>query len=163
MAALVDLAVDCANVLGESPIWSGREQRLYWVDIPGRTLSAWEPATQQAPCRSVALPAQVGTIVPRAGGGLLACLEEDIVPVNPDTGVVGLPIARVPAEHRARPLAGSCAACAHVKGCRGSAAWLAWRFASAARARAAARNAEGLRRAWALCCAATQQAWQRTP
>jgi hypothetical protein len=44
----------------------------------------------------------VGTIVPRAAGGLLACLEEHIVTVNPDTRVVGLPLASVPPEHRAR-------------------------------------------------------------
>ena len=103
--ARVDVAVDCRNVLGESPVWEARSNRLYWIDINGRTLAGYEPATCQAPFRPVSLPALVGTIVPRAGGGLLACLEEDIVPVNPDTGVVGLPYASVPAEHRARPCA----------------------------------------------------------
>ena len=103
MSARVDLAVDCHSVLGESPIWCGRSKRLYWVDINGRTVSTYEPAAQQMPCLPVPMPALVGTIVPRAGGNLLACLEEDIVPVNPDTRVVGLPLAAVPLEHRARP------------------------------------------------------------
>jgi sugar lactone lactonase YvrE len=103
MAARVDLAVDCRSVLGESPIWCGKEKRLYWIDINARTLSAYEPSVQQMPCLPVVLPALVGTIVPRAGGNLLACLEEDIVPVNADTRVVGLPVASVPQEHRARP------------------------------------------------------------
>ena len=113
MAARVDLAVDCKSVLGESPIWCGKSKRLYWVDINGRTLSAYEPAVQQVPCLPVVLPALVGTIVPRAGGNLLACLEEYVVPVNPDTRVVGLPVAAVPQEHRARPArSGSRAPCA---------------------------------------------------
>ena len=103
MSVRVDCAVDCKSVLGESPIWCGRSKRLYWVDINGRTVSTYEPAVQQVPCLPVQMPALVGTIVPRAGGNLLACLEEDIVPVNPDTRVVGLPLAAVPLEHRAHP------------------------------------------------------------
>ena len=103
MSVRVDCAVDCKSVLGESPIWCGRSKRLYWVDINGRTVSTYEPAVQQMPCLPVPMPALVGTIVPRAGGNLLACLEEDVVPVNPDTRVVGLPLAAVPLEHRARP------------------------------------------------------------
>ena len=103
MAAVVDLAVDCRSVLGESPIWCGRTKRLYWVDINGKTISAYEPAAQQMPCLPVALTELVGTIVPRAGGNLLACLEENVVSINPDTRVVGLPVASVPKEHRARP------------------------------------------------------------
>ena len=99
----VDLVVDCKSVLGESPIWCGRSKRLFWIDINGRTISAYEPAVQQMPCVPVPMPALVGTIVPRAGGNLLACLEEDVVPVNPDTRVVGLPLAAVPREHRACP------------------------------------------------------------
>ena len=103
MAVRVDLAVDCHSVLGESPIWCGRSKRLYWVDINGRSISTYEPALQQMPCLPVPVPALVGTIVPRASGNLLACLEEDVVPVNPDTRVVGMPLAAVPLEHRARP------------------------------------------------------------
>ena len=99
--AAVELAVGCKNNLGEAPTWDSRTQRLYWVDINNKSLLAYEPSTRAAPCRPVALPAPVGTIVPRAAGGLLACLEEDIVPVNPDTGVVGLPLAHVPVAHRA--------------------------------------------------------------
>jgi sugar lactone lactonase YvrE len=101
--ARVELAADCASNLGESPIWEARSQRLYHIDINGRTLLAYEPATRAPPCRPVALHALVGTIVPRASGGLLACREDDIVPVNPDTGVVGNALAEVPLEHRARP------------------------------------------------------------
>jgi hypothetical protein len=101
--ARVELAADCACNLGESPIWEERSQRLYHIDINGRTLLAYEPSTRAPPCRPVALHALVGTIVPRASGGLLACREDDIVPVNPDTGVVGNALAEVPLEHRARP------------------------------------------------------------
>jgi sugar lactone lactonase YvrE len=100
--ARVDLAADCKANLGESPIWEARSGRLYHIDINGKTLYAYEPSTNSAPCLPTVLPTAVGTIVPRAAGGLLACLEEHIVTVNPDTRVVGLPLASVPPEHRAR-------------------------------------------------------------
>ena len=36
MQASVLCVVDCANILGEVPVWDVREQSFYWVDIEGK-------------------------------------------------------------------------------------------------------------------------------
>ena len=36
-----ELVVDARNATGESPVWRGEEQALYWVDIPARALHRW--------------------------------------------------------------------------------------------------------------------------
>jgi sugar lactone lactonase YvrE len=41
----VRVAVASAALLGESPMWHPREQRLYYCDIPGRKLQRFDPAT----------------------------------------------------------------------------------------------------------------------
>ena len=40
-----ELVLDARCGTGESPVWSAREQALYWVDIPARTLHRIDPAT----------------------------------------------------------------------------------------------------------------------
>lgn len=40
-----ELVLDARNGTGESPVWHGAEQALYWVDIPARQLCRWTPAT----------------------------------------------------------------------------------------------------------------------
>lgn len=39
-----ELILDARNATGESPVWSAREQALYWVDIPARRLHRWNLA-----------------------------------------------------------------------------------------------------------------------
>lgn len=92
----------------ESPIWVARNKTLYWVDITGRKLlcalhkfrcifvhafSSTLTGGRELPV--VTLPAQVGCIVPRRSGGLLACLENTIVPICP-LGSVGTPLCSLP-------------------------------------------------------------------
>ena len=36
-----ELVVDARNATGESPVWHGDEEALYWVDIPARALHRW--------------------------------------------------------------------------------------------------------------------------
>ncbi|MEM0940107.1 MAG: SMP-30/gluconolactonase/LRE family protein [Bacteroidota bacterium] len=48
--------------LGEGPIWNYLTNRLYWVDIEGKSLHILDPATKQD--RSITMPTQVGTVVP---------------------------------------------------------------------------------------------------
>ena len=56
--------------LGESPVWSEREARLYWLDIDGRAVHRFDPVTgldetRTAPGRpaSLALTADVGRLL----------------------------------------------------------------------------------------------------
>ncbi|MCO5089594.1 SMP-30/gluconolactonase/LRE family protein [Bosea sp. (in: a-proteobacteria)] len=58
-----------ASILGEGPVWSGREQVLYWLDVVGKAIFRLDPATGEV--RTRALPYAPSAIVPRADGGLL--------------------------------------------------------------------------------------------
>jgi len=37
--------LDVHAKLGECPVWSGRDQRLFWVDVEGRVIHRYDPAT----------------------------------------------------------------------------------------------------------------------
>ena len=67
-------------VLGEGPVWSAREQALYWLDIKGRRLHRFDPATQAA--TSWQTPFRIGAIAPRAGGGFVGSSERGFVLID---------------------------------------------------------------------------------
>ncbi len=98
MAARVDLVADVHANLGESPVWCAKSSALYHVDINGKKVWCTRDGRTSEP---LALPALVGCVVPRASGGLLACLETDVVPVDVEAGTVGVPLVSLPLEHRA--------------------------------------------------------------
>lgn len=77
MGGKAALAVDCATDLGESPVW--HHGSCYFVDINGKRVFDYEPASGRT--ETLDLPELVGNIVPRASGGLIACLERTVVPV----------------------------------------------------------------------------------
>jgi sugar lactone lactonase YvrE len=64
----VELVLDARAELGEGPLWSARERRLIWIDIPGRAVHLSDLATGKD--RRIALDAMPGAVVERAGGGL---------------------------------------------------------------------------------------------
>jgi L-arabinonolactonase len=41
----VECVLDVKAMLGECPVWSGREQRLYWIDVEGRLIHRFDPST----------------------------------------------------------------------------------------------------------------------
>jgi SMP-30/Gluconolactonase/LRE-like region len=75
--AQVELVLDVACVLGESPIWCESSQRLYFVDIESRILHILEANMEN---RLVGMPQKIGTIVPTTKPDtILAALEGDVV------------------------------------------------------------------------------------
>ena len=66
--------------LGESPFWHPQEQRLYWVDIPGRRIArvAVQGLEAQGPVAYWPLPQEPGCIAPVQGGGLIMALRDGI-------------------------------------------------------------------------------------
>lgn len=66
--------------LGESPFWHPQEQRLYWVDIPGRRIARVEVQGLQAqgPVEHWPLAQEPGCIAPAQGGGLVMALRDGI-------------------------------------------------------------------------------------
>ena len=57
------------TVLGEGPMWSVREQLLYWIDVVSRRIFRLRPGTSKADVRE--LPYAPSAVIPRASGGLL--------------------------------------------------------------------------------------------
>lgn len=57
------------TILGEGPMWSVRDQVLYWIDIVSRRIFRLRPETGRVDVRE--LPYAPSAVIPRASGGLL--------------------------------------------------------------------------------------------
>jgi sugar lactone lactonase YvrE len=62
--------------LGEGPVWSGRDEALWFVDIKKRQVHRYDPRT--ASKRSWDAPEEVGFILPAEGGGFVAGLQSGL-------------------------------------------------------------------------------------
>ncbi|MHA1189512.1 MAG: SMP-30/gluconolactonase/LRE family protein [Alphaproteobacteria bacterium] len=69
--------VTTSNLLGEGPVWVAREQALYWVDIPGKTLHRFDPAAGAH--STVTFDEPIACVAPRAGGGFVGALASGFV------------------------------------------------------------------------------------
>jgi sugar lactone lactonase YvrE len=76
-----ELVVDARNATGESPVWRGDEEALYWVDIPARALHRW---SAEGHAHWVA-DQMVACIAPRADapGAWVAGMESGLFTVRP--------------------------------------------------------------------------------
>lgn len=75
IASDVECVLRAAARLGECPVWSVREQVLYWVDIAGQRLHRFDPARGDS---SYELDEHIGCIGLRAQGGFIAGLRSGI-------------------------------------------------------------------------------------
>lgn len=62
--------------LGESPFWHPDEQRLYWVDIPGRALHRYDP--NAVAHEQWQFEAEPGCCAPLREGGLLVAMRDGL-------------------------------------------------------------------------------------
>jgi sugar lactone lactonase YvrE len=69
----VSLVLRASAQIGEGPVWDASTQRLYWVDIVGQELHAFNPS--DGTNTTHACPDIVTSVSPRAGGGLLLTLR----------------------------------------------------------------------------------------
>ncbi|HWT11420.1 MAG TPA: SMP-30/gluconolactonase/LRE family protein [Allosphingosinicella sp.] len=74
--------------LGEGPVWIGRDDSLWFVDIKQLLVHRFDPAT--GALRSWPSPEQVGWVLPADDGGLLAGLQSGIHRFDPGTGQFAL-------------------------------------------------------------------------
>jgi sugar lactone lactonase YvrE len=70
-------------IVGESPVWDSQEQSLYWIDIQGKQIHRFNPATGRN--ESFDLPEVVTSIALRAAGGLVLTLRKDFARFDPAT------------------------------------------------------------------------------
>ena len=59
MVSRVDVAIHTEALLGEGPRWDGASKRLLWVDIEGRALHVFDPASGQD--RAIPVWSRIGT------------------------------------------------------------------------------------------------------
>jgi sugar lactone lactonase YvrE len=69
--------------LGEGPIWDAGQQALYWVDIPECLVHRLDA---DGSITTWAAGQPVGTVVPRASGGLVVAARDGFMAMDPDTG-----------------------------------------------------------------------------
>ena len=82
----VKCVVKSDDRLGEGPVWSAREGRLYWFDIKGMRLAWYEPATDDRGAFS--LPMRASAAAPRAAGGLLIATEKGLAVCDPQAETI---------------------------------------------------------------------------
>lgn len=78
-----DIVVPGLDILGEGPVWNGREQALYWVDIRAPAVRRLDPSTGER--RSWAMP----ELCPGVGfdrNGPIVALRRFIVSLDTDNG-----------------------------------------------------------------------------
>ena len=76
-----------AATLGEGTLWSVRRQSLYWVDILGRTLYRYHPATEAR--ERWPFDEEISAVAERAEApGLLVTLRSGFALFDPDTGTL---------------------------------------------------------------------------
>jgi len=73
-----------AAVLGEGAIWNSMRQRLQWIDIISGRVFTYDPATGEN--RICEVGRTVGTVVPRARGGLMLAVHEGFASLDPENG-----------------------------------------------------------------------------
>ena len=80
MNPAIYLVADVKALLGEGPVWIAAEQALMWVDIMGRRLFRLDDdGLKEWPT-----PVRVGSIAPRAGGGLIAGTDHGFYAITLD-------------------------------------------------------------------------------
>ena len=94
----VDVAVDAGAALAEGPVWDQASQRLIWVDIVGRAVHHYDPASGTD--TFVELDDMAGVALRRGGGGLVVAIGRSFAVLEPDgrlERIVEVPKVRAPA------------------------------------------------------------------
>lgn len=72
-----------ASPLGETPVWSAAEGRLYWIDCPGAQVHRFDPASGGNERLSLGLEGYLGSIALVEDGGLLALCGKQLLRWRP--------------------------------------------------------------------------------
>jgi len=83
-----ELVLDAHAILGEGPVWDADAGVLWWVDIEGRRIHRFDPATRAD--TSFETSTMVGALALREGGGLVAALADGVWTIDPENGAAEL-------------------------------------------------------------------------
>ena len=78
-----EVAVRVEAIVGEGAIWDADKGVLYWLDILGSQLYVFDPKTGQN--RAIDVGQTVGTVVPRASGGVMVALHNGFAALDLET------------------------------------------------------------------------------
>jgi sugar lactone lactonase YvrE len=84
----IRVVVQAADKLGEGPVWSPRDGRLYWFDIKGSRLNWFAPAG--ADSGAFELPLRASAAVVREMGGLVLATEKGLAAIDVESGEFGM-------------------------------------------------------------------------
>ena len=97
---------DVRAVLGESPVWSSKENAVYWVDIIGKKLHRTTPHNRET--QTWEMPSFPGMVALRRSGGLVIALQDGIYGFDPHSAQLDLLVNLEADEHGNRPNDGKC-------------------------------------------------------
>ena len=83
MARKADPIVEQGARHGEGSLWHAQTQRLFWVDIAGQTVFVFDPASGEN--RAINVGTDVGTVVPRASGGVMLAVKDGFAALDLET------------------------------------------------------------------------------
>lgn len=81
---IVSLEYETKAELGEGAFWNHETQRFYWVDILGKQLHIFDPATKIN--KSFPTPSMIGTVVPQTDSTAVVALLDGIYMMNTNNG-----------------------------------------------------------------------------
>ena len=81
-----ELVLDADAILGEGPVWDADAGVLWWVDIEGRQIHRFDPATRAD--TAIPTPTMVGAVALRARDGLLAALADGVYTVDVESSAL---------------------------------------------------------------------------
>jgi sugar lactone lactonase YvrE len=92
-----DLFVEYAADVGEGPLWDDRDDCLWWVDIPNKTVHRTDPTSGRTDV--IEVDEQIGALALRESGGLVAAFHDGFGILDEAIGKIKT-IAPVEAEDR---------------------------------------------------------------
>jgi sugar lactone lactonase YvrE len=82
--AAFEVVLPIASWLGEGAVWDVAARALWWVDIKGRLIHRFDPASNAN--KSWPAPYDVGSLTLRASGGLVVAMARGFYAFDPATG-----------------------------------------------------------------------------
>ncbi|MDH3753992.1 MAG: SMP-30/gluconolactonase/LRE family protein [Acidimicrobiia bacterium] len=103
----IDNVLDARAELGECPVWSARDQRLFWIDIDGRLVHRFDPTSGTDETR--ALAGRPGSMALTADPDrLLVAMEHELVDLTWSSGATTKRVVLEPASGPRRLNDGRC-------------------------------------------------------
>ncbi|MEO6962420.1 MAG: SMP-30/gluconolactonase/LRE family protein, partial [Puia sp.] len=82
----VELVCDHSCLLGEGPVWNGREKKICWVDILNGEIHEYDVVQKKR--NTISVRQMVGAIAPEKNGHYVAALQHGLGFINRQTAEV---------------------------------------------------------------------------